>query len=70
MEDREQKIRDLAHRLWEDTGRPDGQSDRHWTQARAIIGAQEGETSDLQPAADTELPASMPAQPDISVGGD
>jgi hypothetical protein len=30
MEDREQQIREIAYRIWEDEGRPSDQADRHW----------------------------------------
>ena len=31
--DREDRIRQRAHELWESEGRPDGQADRHWSRA-------------------------------------
>jgi hypothetical protein len=31
--DREDRIRQRAHELWEAEGRPDGQADRHWSRA-------------------------------------
>ena len=37
---REQRVRDVAHRLWEDSGRPSGQADCHWEQARQIVDAE------------------------------
>ena len=33
MEDREQRIRNIAHRFWEEEGRPAGQEERHWRMA-------------------------------------
>jgi hypothetical protein len=36
----EERIREIAHRLWENSGRPEGQSDQHWAQARQIFDAQ------------------------------
>ena len=30
MSSREQRIEEIAYRLWELEGRPEGQSDRHW----------------------------------------
>lgn len=38
--DREQGIRDIAYRLWDQAGRPSGQADRHWRKAREIWDAQ------------------------------
>lgn len=33
----EQRIRELAHRLWEEEGRPSGKHDEHWERARLEI---------------------------------
>ena len=33
MDDREQKIRELAHKIWEDEGRPEGSHEEHWRRA-------------------------------------
>lgn len=30
----EQRIRDRAYEIWEAKGRPEGQNDEHWAQAR------------------------------------
>jgi len=37
MDDNEQRIREVAFRLWEQEGYPDGQSERHWHMAREMI---------------------------------
>ena len=34
MTNRDQRIRELAHRLWEQEGRPGSQEKRHWEMAR------------------------------------
>ena len=39
MSDREQKIRERAHGIWEEQGRPEGQHHDHWAQAEAEIDA-------------------------------
>jgi hypothetical protein len=36
-ESREQAVRERAYALWEQNGRPDGQSLAHWSQAEAEI---------------------------------
>ena len=36
-ETREQRIREIAHRIWEQEGRPSGQEQRHWEMAEAIV---------------------------------
>ena len=40
--DMEERVRQRAHELWEQAGRPEGQQDRHWEQASQEIPA-EGE---------------------------
>ena len=35
-----ERIRALAHQLWEDEGRPEGRAEQHWLTAEAIIKAQ------------------------------
>ena len=41
--DKEQRIREIAYRTWEDEGRPEGQANRHWTLAEQRIDAQDNE---------------------------
>lgn len=41
MKDREQRIRELAYRIWEESGRPPDEQDRHWQAARQILTAQD-----------------------------
>ncbi|MBM3604162.1 MAG: DUF2934 domain-containing protein, partial [Alphaproteobacteria bacterium] len=38
-EKRTQKIRDRAHAIWEDAGRPEGRDAEHWAQAEREIAA-------------------------------
>jgi hypothetical protein len=40
METREDKIRALAHRLWDESGRPEGKEGEHWSQAEKIVDEQ------------------------------
>ncbi len=37
-ESREQHIRERAHAIWEQEGRPEGRHDEHWQQASREIG--------------------------------
>ena len=37
-DDREQRIREMAHRIWEDEGRPPGRDKRHWEMAESLVG--------------------------------
>jgi len=40
MLDREQRVREIAHRLWEEEGRPTDQDKRHWITAEQIFDAE------------------------------
>lgn len=40
MADDEQRVRQLAYRIWESEGRPDGQAQRHWDMAWKIVAAE------------------------------
>jgi hypothetical protein len=40
LEARERRIREIAHKIWEESGRPAGQADSHWEQARQIVDGQ------------------------------
>ena len=42
MDERERRIRERAHRLWEEEGRPVGHAERHWFQAEEIVAIEEG----------------------------
>jgi hypothetical protein len=37
MADREQQVREIAHRLWEEEGCPSGEDKRHWATAENIV---------------------------------
>ncbi|ESX61091.1 hypothetical protein X759_35440 [Mesorhizobium sp. LSHC420B00] len=40
MTDRQERIRQRAHAIWEQAGRPDGSHQQHWDQATAEIDAE------------------------------
>ncbi|MER2536389.1 MAG: DUF2934 domain-containing protein [Rhizobiaceae bacterium] len=56
-QDREERIRQRAHQLWEADGRPEGRHDHHWSQA-------EREINDAEPAHGTPV-APGSAIPDV-----
>jgi hypothetical protein len=64
-EHREQRIRELAYAIWEQEGRPEGQSERHWeTAEKAIEAAERAEVAvtmraDGAPESDTPLAPSL-----------
>ena len=43
-QDREQRIREHAHRLWESEGRPEGRHEEHWRQACVAVDRDGGHT--------------------------
>jgi len=38
--DHHQRISQLAHKLWEEEGRPMGRAETHWLQAEAMVNAE------------------------------
>ena len=46
MTAREQRIRERAHKLWEQAGKPDGQDDIFWYEAEVQIGIEDKERPD------------------------
>jgi hypothetical protein len=44
MDDREQRIRDIAFFLWEEEGCPEGRAFEHWAAAEAVVDAQDAES--------------------------
>ncbi len=45
----EQRIRERAHRLWEQDGQPHGQDVEFWERARELIGMESGRAPGLTP---------------------
>src|SRR5580658_6058454 len=39
MDDREQRVREIANLLWEEEGCPDGRADQYWAAAEAVLNA-------------------------------
>jgi hypothetical protein len=58
MSDQEPHIRELAYRLWEEAGCPDGRNDDFWHAARELIAAQAAESAEA-----AEAEAAEPAPP-------
>lgn len=50
---REEAIRAMAHTLWEEAGRPDGQAEAHWARATEIVDAQAAAEKPAKPAPTT-----------------
>jgi hypothetical protein len=45
MDDIEARIRDKAHKLWEEAGRPEGRAAEHWEKARTLVAIEDDRTS-------------------------
>jgi hypothetical protein len=39
----EERIREFAHRIWQEEGLPEGQADRHWEMARQAVAAEKAD---------------------------
>jgi DUF2934 family protein len=48
MTDKEKRIRETAYFIWEREGRPEGQADRHWEEAREIVESEDGERKNVE----------------------
>ena len=48
--DREERIRAIAHRIWEEEGQPVGQEERHWRMAETVVLEEEAERASLMRA--------------------
>ncbi|WP_104668794.1 DUF2934 domain-containing protein [Ensifer adhaerens] len=73
MDDKEERIRRRAHAIWENEGRPFGEEERHWEQARREIeedisseatGSGEGEGTGTIVAPATAPHGRAPAKPE------
>lgn len=62
MNDTEDRIRDLAHRIWEERGRPEGEAERHWEEARRRVAAEM--SAPQNPAAGHPIERPTPADAD------
>lgn len=52
--DRNERIRQLAHSIWESEGRPQGQQVRHWHMATRLIQAAERAEGDQDNARESD----------------
>ena len=54
MAEREHRVREIAHRLWEEEGRPSDQEKRHWATAERML--------DAEKRTETEADANRPRE--------
>lgn len=71
MTDKERRIREVAHQIWEDEGRPADQAERHWEMAQRIVEATGPEDSEPTPVpgADPEGAASTSGEGATTTNG-
>jgi DUF2934 family protein len=65
-EEREARIRQRAHEIWEREGRPEGAQEEHWRRACEEIDAEDQSTSGRSAA---ETGVANPAQPGATIPG-
>ena len=64
MDDRDQQIREIAYFLWLEEGCPEGEADRHWAAAEALVNAQDAEPDEAEPVTGGEgRPGELPGEP-------
>jgi hypothetical protein len=56
MTDKERRIREVAHRIWEDEGRPADQAERHWEMAQRVVEAADPEGAATTSGTDRTVP--------------
>jgi len=74
MSDREHRVREIAHRLWEEEGRPFDQDKRHWAAAERIVDTEESagvaraQAQTARPAGTSKRPAQRRSAKRASAG--
>lgn len=57
----EEQVRELAYRLWEEQGRPEGLAEEHWRQAERLLAkTPSGQSAQVDEAVRESFPASDP----------
>jgi hypothetical protein len=69
MPDREERIRERAHQLWEQEGRPDGRDADHWERAAREVDAEDRSLDVGTTPAKTAPPASGGLASGLQPGG-
>jgi hypothetical protein len=49
IEDREERIREKAHKIWEEQGRPEGQAEAHWDMASELVAIEDSQMATTTP---------------------
>jgi hypothetical protein len=63
--DRNDRIREIAYFLWLDEGCPDGEEERHWTTAEALLESEPEQRKRIEGEPPGEPLVSTPAAPEV-----
>ena len=63
----EEKIREIAHQLWVEAGKPEGQAEDHWFKAISLASDKAAKKATAKPAAAKKAPAKTVAKPAAKV---
>ncbi len=67
MDDHDERIRQRAHEIWEEEGRPEGREYSHWLRARADVRDEDGHEPERASKADIAMntlpPGTVPENP-------
>ena len=67
MDNREQRIRERAYRIWLDDGRPQGRADIHWDMASELVAIEDNQHLVRKPIERETGPTGEPIEPTIAV---
>jgi Protein of unknown function (DUF2934) len=64
MDDLEERVRERAHRLWQQEGCPEGRADAHWEMARELVAIEDNQKQTLKPISpESAGPEGEPVEP-------
>ena len=58
--DRDETVRVLAHKIWEEEGRPDGRANDHWLRAVTLVDSIEAPKAKSAAAPKSRIPVKKP----------
>ena len=61
--DRNDRIREIAYFLWVDEGRPEGEEERHWTTAEALLESEPEQRKESEPEQRKRIEGKPPGEP-------
>jgi hypothetical protein len=61
--DRNDRIREIAYFLWVDEGRPEGEEERHWTTAEALLESKPEQHKESEPEQRKRIEGEPPGEP-------